>query len=378
MTVFSPKAVASNNYNLEGPELTIVVPTFNEADNVIPLYEKLADALHDIRWEVVFVDDNSPDGTSSCVKALAQRNVHARCLRRIGRRGLSSACIEGFLSSSSPYLAVIDGDLQHDERLLPKMLEALRSDEALDIVVGSRYISGGGIGKWQQSRALMSRLATRLSQMILHVDLSDPMSGFFMFRSRILDKEADKLSGIGFKILLDLFASAPEPLKFLEIPYEFRTRQHGESKMDCQVMWNYLLLLGDKAVGHYVPIRFLSFSLVGSIGVFVDISCFELMTAAIKLNFLTARIVAVFVAMTSNFLINNLFTYRDCRLKGWKALRGWLSFCLSCFVGALSNAGVSSYLYDKGLAPLLAVCCGIVVGAILNYTVTSQYTWKTR
>lgn len=180
-------------------ELAVVVPCFNERDNVALLVDKLGTALSGIEWEVIFVDDNSPDGTASAIRTLAAANRRVRCIQRIGRRGLSTAVIEGMLASSSPYLAVIDGDLQHDERLLPDMLSTLKA-EKLDLVIGSRYVRGGGIGEWDRSRAAMSTLATRLARLIVHQPISDPMSGFFVITRPALERSVRRLSGQGFKI----------------------------------------------------------------------------------------------------------------------------------------------------------------------------------
>jgi len=246
-------------------ELCVVVPTFNEVQNIQPLVERLTLALERIEWEVVFVDDDSSDGTADVIRALALDNVRVRCLQRIGRRGLSTAVIEGMCSTGATYLAVIDGDMQHDESLLPKMLSTLKC-EGVDIVIGSRYIAGGGTGAWEESRARISALANRLSRLIIKTELSDPMSGFFMLRRDAFLSAVRRLSGLGFKILLDLFSSSPTPLRYKELPYTFRPRAHGASKLDSQVAIEYLLLLIDKRVGHVVPARFILFAGIGALG----------------------------------------------------------------------------------------------------------------
>src|SRR5262249_19627660 len=205
---------------IPGAELSIIVPTFNERENVAELVRRLDKCLTRCSWEVIFVDDDSPDGTSNSVLEIAQRDCRVRCLQRIGRRGLSSACIEGMSASSAPYLAVIDGDLQHDETLLVPMLDVLKNGQ-VDIVVGSRYVSGGAFGAWDRSRANMSRAATRISRVIVRAELKDPMSGFFMIRRDVFAETVRNLSVIGFKILLDIFASSPRPLRFKELPYQF-------------------------------------------------------------------------------------------------------------------------------------------------------------
>ena len=358
-----------------GIELSVIIPTFNEVANVGEVVRRLESLLHGIAWEAIFVDDDSPDGTAAEVRRIGRSNPRVRCLQRIGRRGLSSACIEGFLASSASYLAVMDGDLQHDEALLVPMIETLRH-EPVDIVVGSRYVGGGGIGDWDRKRARMSEFATRLSRLVLHADVGDPMSGFFMIRREAMERAVRNLSGIGFKILLDLFASSPEPLRFRELPYEFRERQAGETKLDTQVMLDYLMLLADKLIGHVVPVRFFLFTLVGGVGVAVHLLTLTLVYEALGLSFVTAQAAATLVAMTSNFLLNNYTTYRDRQLKGWGLGRGFLSFCLACSVGAVANVGIAAYLFSNSTEWLLSALAGVVVGAVWNYAVTAVYTWK--
>jgi dolichol-phosphate mannosyltransferase len=356
-------------------ELSIIVPTFNERDNVCELVHRLESCLRHVSWEVIFVDDDSPDGTAELVREISSQDRRVRCLQRLGRRGLSSACIEGMLSSAAPYLAVMDGDLQHDETLLPQMLMTLR-DDSTDIVIGSRYVAGGGIGDWDHTRALMSRFAIRLSHLVLRAQLTDPMSGFFMIRREAFHKTVHTLSGLGFKMLVDLFASSPRPLRFKELPYQFRNRQTGESKFDSRAAWDYLMLLLDKLIGRLMPVRFIAFILVGGIGVFVHLLIFLLLFNGQKIGFVTSQSIATFGAMMSNFVLNNTFTYRDMRLSGWRWCRGWVSFTLVCSVGAFANVGIASYLFEKNIFSLLSALAGIVVSAVWNYAVTSVYTWK--
>ena len=373
--VATKDATSANIAQVMGPELSVIVPTFNERDNVHELIRRLQEVLDGYRWEVIFVDDDSPDETASLVRELAQKDGRVRCVQRIGRRGLSSACVEGMLASSSPYLAVIDGDLQHDESLLPRMLELLR-DSDKQIVIGTRYAGGGGVGEWDKSRVAISSFASRLSRFVLKSELSDPMSGFFMLRRDWMETAMRRLSGIGFKILVDLFASAPTAPRFAELPYEFRVRQKGESKLDSQAAWDYIMLLLDKLVGHLVPVRFVSFGIVGGIGVLVHFTVLAILFQSLGLSFNVGQATATLVAMTSNFALNNALTYRDMRLKGWRWFKGLFSFMLACGVGAIANVGVASYLFEMQTQWILAGLAGILVGMVWNYVVTMLYTWK--
>lgn len=355
-----------------GRELAVVVPTLNERANIPVLIERLHDVLDGTDWEVVFVDDDSRDDTAELVRAIAQRDPRVRCVQRIGRRGLSSACIEGILATSAPIVAVMDADLQHDETLLPRMFAAVRDDD-IDIAVASRYVPGGS-SDLGTGRARISGLATRLSRLIVKADIADPMSGFFMLRRPAFDEAVRRMSGQGFKILLDLFASAPRPLRFREFAFRFRQRQFGESKLDSMVAWEYLMLIADKLVGHIVPVRFVLFALIGTFGVLVNLIVLRLSLGA-GMRFAAAEIVATLAAMVSNFLLNNRLTYRDRRLKGWRLARGMVTFCIGCSIGAVANVGIAAQVFGGGRSWWLAGLAGAAIGAVWNYAIASTYTW---
>lgn len=360
-----------------GRELTVVVPTRNERDNVGPLVDLLRKTLEGIAWEVLFVDDDSTDGTVPAVRALAQSDSRVRLLHRIGRRGLSSACIEGIQASTTPYVAVMDADLQHDEALLPAMLATLKTGQ-FDLVVGSRYVEGGGIANWDKQRANISGFATRLSNLVLKAKIADPMSGFFMLPRATFDRAVRNLSALGFKILVDLVASSPGPLRIKELPYQFRLRVAGESKLDAQVAWEYLMLLADKLVGRLLPLRFVLFSIVGTIGLAAHLILLwaSLMIGA---SFNTAQSVATIVAMIGNFLLNNLLTYADRRLRDWALVLGLVTFCLVCGVGAVANVAIADYLFSAVQDSWwVAGIAGYAISAVWNYAVSSVVTWKRR
>jgi dolichol-phosphate mannosyltransferase len=357
--------------------LSIVVPTFNEAGNVDALLQRLERSLEGLRWEVVFVDDDSPDGTAERVRAVARVDRRVRCLQRIGRRGLSSACLEGMLATSAPVIAVLDADLQHDDSVLPRMLAAVE-DGGADLAIGTRYAAGGSIGSWDRRRALMSRAATRLARAALRQPVSDPMSGFFAIRRDAVEAVIREVSGIGFKVLLDLIASARQPLRIVEVPYTFGVRVAGQSKLDETVAWEYLMLLVDKRVGRWIPVRLLSFGLIGGLGVLVHMLALSVALHALGVAFAVAQAAATLAAMVSNYSLNNLLTYRDRRLRGPAWWRGLATFVLACSVGAAANVGVASYLFENRAQWALAALAGIAVGLIWNYAATSFFTWGRR
>jgi dolichol-phosphate mannosyltransferase len=359
------------------PELSVVVPTFNERDNVTVLYRRLDATLKGVAWEVVFVDDNSPDGTWQVVRGLARQDSRVRCIRRIGRRGLSGACIEGILASSAPYAAVIDADLQHDESQLPKMLGLLQGGEA-ELVVGSRYIEGGSADSFNKQRAGASQLATEVAKRVLGVQVKDPMSGFFMIGRDRFEQLAPQLSTQGFKILLDIIATARGELRTIEVPFTFGSRQHGESKLDSMVALDFLGLVLAKLTNDVVSLRFLLFAMVGSIGLIVHLATLFIAHQIFGVAFPEAQAAGALVAMTSNFILNNFLTYRDQRLKGFAILRGLLLFYLVCSVGLFANVGVAFSVYDQEPIWWLAGAAGALMGVVWNYAMSGLFVWRKR
>jgi dolichol-phosphate mannosyltransferase len=357
--------------------LTVVVPTFNEKANVAEIVARLDRVLAQTPWEVVFVDDDSPDRTAESVKTIAARDSRVRCLKRVGRRGLAGACIEGMLASSAPFVAVMDADLQHDETILPQMLSALL-DNSADLVVGSRYTAGGSATSFAADRAKLSRTATGMARRLLGVDIADPMSGFFMLRREKLDDVAHELSPVGFKILLDIVLTARPKLRIIEIPYEFRPRRFGESKFDAAIGLEFLGLALGKITGGAVGPRFISFVLVGTTGLVVHLVVLRLALATLIRDFALAQTAATFVAMVSNFLLNNRLTYSDRRLSGKGLITGFIGFCAIGSVGALTNVGLASWIYSERPTWWLAGAAGAMMGALWNYTMSTQFVWRAR
>jgi len=357
-------------------ELTVVVPTLNERDNVEPLLARLEAALAGIEWEVMFVDDASSDGTPELVGEIAQRDRRVRLVRRFGRRGLASAVIDGMLASTSPVLAVVDGDMQHDETILPALYRAVA--DGCDLAVGTRYAEGGSLGDWDESRAGASRFATRLAAPLLKTPLSDPMSGFFAVRREAVIEALPKLSAVGYKILLDLVASSPRPLAVREIPYTFRLREAGESKLDSAVALEYVELLLDKLVGRFVPVKLIFFGAIGGLGVFVHLALLGLAYFLFTAEFVAAQALAVLGAMTFNFVLNNELTYRNRRLRGGAWLKGLVSFWFVCSLGAIANVGVGSFVHSSHYQWWVAGLAGAAIGSVWNYVASGWLTWSRR
>ena len=358
------------------PELTIVVPTLEERDNLTPFLDALRNVLGGIDYEVIFVDDDSSDGTAATARAIAQSNPRVRVLQRIGRRGLASAAVEGMLASSSPYLAVMDCDLQHDESILPIMFDKLRQSP-LDLVAATR-VTEGGMDAMPPYRRAISGFGRRLSGLISSTPLSDPMSGYFVLTRAYLDEVAHSLSGTGFKILLDLVVSARRPVRMAEVPYRFRQRLHGRSKLDIVVGVEYLTLVADKLVGDYVPASYVIFGCAGSVGILAHLAIVNLLRLMPGVTLERAQLTSSFFVIGINFLLNNQFTFRSARLRGMKLVVGMVLFYAACSIGLFLNLRVLDYLTGLAVPWYLAAAAGLAVGSVWNYWMSSMLVWQVR
>jgi dolichol-phosphate mannosyltransferase len=379
--VFLPNALpASTSAPVFPPfetNLAVIIPTLNERDNIEPLIRALDAALADIPHELVFVDDWSLDGTYQLLVSIARVRPDIRVVGRQGRRGLSSAVIDGVMATSADIVAVIDADMQHDEAILREMFETLTSDRA-DVAIGSRYGDGGSFGEWNARRVKMSQMATRIAQSVLPGSINDPMSGFFMIRRDIVVNMIPDLSQKGFKILLDVLMSSPYPLRVAEIPYTFRSREAGISKLSASVVLSFLWLVLQKAFRKYVPVRFLKFGLVGLMGVGVHLTILRSLLMTDHLGFAAAQTCAVIAAIGFNFLLNNMITYRDRRLTGWRLIGGAVSFYAVCGLGAIANVGMGSLIYSGHHRWWVAGVAGAIVGSVWNFAMSSTLTWRRR
>ncbi|MDY7098614.1 MAG: glycosyltransferase family 2 protein [Pseudomonadota bacterium] len=357
-------------------KLAIILPTLNERGNLAPLIERIEASLGRTGWEVLIVDDNSSDGTADEARALALEDSRVRVIQRIGRRGLASAAIEGFCATAAPYVAVMDADHQHDPALLPEMLAALESQE-VQICVASRFAEGASTADWAQpERERLSGFANGIARRITGVELTDPMSGYFMLPSATARALVPRLSGIGFKILLDLLATADAPMQVKEFPLNFAARREGVSKLDRAVLFDFLAGLYDKTLGRLIPTRFALFGTVGALGVIVHMAVLAAALFVYEENFTLAQAIAVLSAMSFNFWLNNWLTYRDARLKGaGEVLRGWIGFIATCAVGGFANVAVATLLEGRGVYWALAALCGIIIGSVWNYALSSRFVW---
>ena len=357
------------------PELSVILPTYNERENVPVMLSLLADVLKNVDYEVIVVDDDSYDGTAGLVRELAQSNPRLRIIQRIHRRGLASACVEGMMASSAPYLAVMDADLQHDERILPAMLDLLQR-ESLDVVVGSRHVAGGSMGEFQKNRVVLSDMGRGLANLFGKVPVTDPMSGYFVLTRKYLDEVVHSLSAKGFKILLDLLLSSKRPVHVKEVPYTFRNRLRGESKLEPLVGLEYLDLLVDKTLGQWLPTTYLFFAFVGGLGLLFHIVLVFLLINFSRLSLLTAQTLSSVVIIAFNFALNNQLTFRSVRLRGLRMLQGLAIFYACCFVGLVANVRFAEYLSSFRVPWYAASLAGIIVGSVWNFGISRATIWN--
>lgn len=382
MVISEPKpsaqrcANASETADLVSLDLAIILPTLNERGNLGPLVERIENALGPDGWEVLIVDDDSKDGTADEGRDLALKDRRVRVIQRIGRRGLASAAIEGFCATAAPFSAVMDADHQHDPALLSGMLTALQRGDA-DICVASRFAEGASTADWAEpEREKLSGFANSIARKITGVELTDPMSGYFMLPTKTARALVPRLSGIGFKILLDLLATSDAPMTVKDFPLNFAARREGQSKLDRAVLFDFLAGLYDKTMGRLIPTRFALFGTVGALGVVVHYVVLAVLLAGLTAAFWQAQLAAVITAMSFNFWLNNWLTYRDKRLKGWgEVLRGWIGFCLTCAIGAFANVAVATFLNQEGVFWALAALVGILIGSVWNYALSSRFVW---
>jgi dolichol-phosphate mannosyltransferase len=378
------------------PVVSVVTPTFNEAANLPLLVEAVHAALGTLPHEIVVADDDSPDRTWEVAERLADTDPSIRVLRRFRDPGLSAAVLDGMTVARGEYLAVIDADLQHDPAILPEMIGVLASG-TVDVCVGSRATEGGGYGDWSAARRLVSWVATLIAKVLLRVPVSDPMSGYFAITRAGYEQTASQINARGFKILLE-FVGRNRSLRVAEVPYEFRNRVHGETKLNRSVIRSYLLAVSELWLGRQIDPVFLLYVLVGIVGLVVNSVAFALAEAAgfplwttglnkaidpIYTSFLFSVQLTIFVL----FVLNNEFTFWEDRYRGWKLLPAFLAYEVVSIIGTLVHVAVFTFLQNTGFllsvvgagpARVVHNLTGAVLALIVNWFLNTTYVWKRR
>tara|TARA_B100000900_G_scaffold259673_1_gene221322 strand:- start:121 stop:1212 length:1092 start_codon:yes stop_codon:yes gene_type:complete len=359
--------------------ISIVIPTFNEVNNIIPLLKNLIHILKDFHYEIIVVDDDSPDGTSEEVNKYKKFNNNIKLITRIGRSGLASAIKEGLLFAEGSYLLVLDGDGQHDASCILNMINLIVSSKA-DLIIGSRFLNTSRLEGLSNKRSLGSKIANKLARFSLpknYVLITDYLSGCFCLNRKTTKLLIKKIEINGFKFLYELLSLSNGKLLIKEIPLLFKERTFGDSKLDLAIIWDFIISIFHNLTFRIMPRRAISFGLVGMSGVFVQLFMTSLLTTIFKIDFYNALPFAVICAATSNFIINNQVTFRSNRLKNLSLLVGLLKFLLVASLPVIANVGITSAFYKYISADtFIAQIAGIAIVYAWNYLASSSFVWN--
>tara|TARA_Y100001968_G_scaffold297194_1_gene305953 strand:- start:271 stop:1380 length:1110 start_codon:yes stop_codon:yes gene_type:complete len=359
--------------------ISIVLPSYNEYNNITLIIKKLLKFANLYDIEILVVDDDSNDGTTSLVRDLARDEARIRLIHRIGRAGLSSAIKEGVINAKGDIVAIMDSDGQHEPE---DVLEAIRKliSNQLDIVIGSRFQKNSdlqGLSKARQDGSTLANNIARISLSRKYSDLSDYMSGCIVIRRDSCLAFTQRVDVNGFKFLYELLAISNGCLNIQEIPIKFKSRSHGKSKLDISILWDFIISLLHTISGKILPRRAISFALVGLTGVFVQLISTEILIRMLGIDFEAALPYSVVLSASSNYLINNFLTFRSRRLKNMKLITGLLKFLVVASLPVIANVGLATSFYNF-ITPstLLAQIAGIIVVFIWNYAASSRFVWN--
>lgn len=362
--------------DLHAQSVALVVPTYNECDNILAFYKDAASALAQLDWQIIFVDDNSPDGTAAVAEELAIDDRRVRVIVRFHQRGLTSAVLQGVCSANTSYVVVTDADLQHDLCKIPEMLHLLNTDQA-DLVIGTRYEEGGSTeGLANGFRIWLSRTGTKVAQAFVPVPVSDPMSGFFAFRRKKLLQILAKVDPLGFKVLFDILLLGGHQIRISEIPYHFRNRHAGSSKLDGRIQWDFLIQIIYHLLKQLVPHDLISFILVGASGAIVELTMLGLGVAIGAPNG-PMQTAAIGAATTWNFLLNHCLTFhRHLKINADLAIK-FVLYATAVAIGIIVDISAATISMQKLYATeLLASILGVCADTIWRFAVAKAIIWR--
>jgi len=374
------------------PTLTVIVPTYNEAENIPILIKLLQDRLADFDYEVVIVDDDSPDQTWRVALDAVTDDHRFSVIRRTSDRGLSAAVLTGMSMASGSVMVVMDGDLQHDPAAIPALVSKIIDDGA-EVCVASRAVEGGSYGEFSSRRRFVSWVGAQMAHLFLQASVTDPMSGFFAISRQRYDAVVNLVNPRGFKILLEFLARGPRPV-VAEVGYRFGNRIHGTTKLTGSVVVAYLIALIELSVGRFISATFTAYCLVGLVGLTVRsgvqwLLSVGLLGAAVHPRW--AVVLAVQLSIISNYALNNAFTFTSRRHRGWSRVGGLIRFQIVSIYGLFVHAGAMALLVDHsrdegawGVAELWSIhrswpfIIGLGMAMIGNYYLNTTVTWRPR
>lgn len=353
--------------------LSVIIPTFNESKNILKVINEIEASLHDLDYEIIVVDDNSPDGTSEVVKKYTKVNQKVSCIQRTWKKGLSSAVVEGIALSSKEYMCVMDGDGQHNAKDLDKFISCFKNQD-LDLVIGSRFIGKEDSEGLSSRRNKLSRFGIQITNFFLKTSVSDPLSGFFMAKNKSLETIKDNLYKDGFKILFDILM-LNKSLKFAEVDIDFRSRMQGESKLNVSTLFNLAGQIFENLSRGLIPANFVVFAFVGTLGVVVHLITLNILLA-LQIEFIIGNLISTLLAMCSNYFFNNFLTFHNVHRLFYERLKGLFKYCFANSFSILTNIGVASQFYLNEFSALSSALLGILAGLILNYFLSVNLVFK--
>ena len=376
----------------ENGQISIIIPTYNESENIIKILHSIGEILpKNIPTQAIVVDDNSPDGTGKIVedylknvKKIADYTIEI--IHRKAKDGLGSAILKGIQQAKGDTIVVMDSDFSHPPQIIPKLIESIKKYQ-YDIAVASRYIKGGKIQGWSLKRKIISKSATLIAKKGLGIDTKDPMSGFFAFKRNII--KGLNIDAIGYKILLEILVKTKN-VNIKEIPYTFQDREFGSSKLSsgtildyCRSVWK-LYRYGKplEKQEKRSSVKFLykagRFYTVGASGFIVNYVISLLFAGGVSdLWYLHANVIGIIASITTNFILNKIWTFGDRDFRVKKTVSQYGKFALFSSLGALIQLGVVYFLVDKNeVSYPIALILAVITAAFGNFVLNKKWTFK--
>ena len=356
-------------------DFSIIIPTYNEKENILNLILEIWNQLTQLNYDIIIVDDNSPDKTGEIVKAFIQgKNLqNIICIERSWQKGLSSAIVEGMAASNSPLIIVMDGDGQHDPKDIYKFVETQKNND-LDLVIGSRFYMEESDINLSRSRFALSRFGIRLSRPFIGNRFTDPLTGFFLIKRNILKNIQNKIYKDGFKILFDILMLKKD-ISSQEIQITFRKRLAGDSKLNISTLAHLMGQIVENLSHRIIPSTFFVFSFIGATGVFIHLLALYSFLG-VGFDYIFSNFIGSILALTSNYLLNNYLTFNNLHKTLRSRISGLFKYSLFNSLSLMANIGVASFLYLDNFSVAISTLFGISAGLLLNYFLSKNIVFR--